>query len=147
MGCRICVSLVSERVDGDIGDDWEYAVEARMSDATGSHSGRIEVERHQLTPGVTRELPGTHTTEFAAGRCASEADLELHLQAREIDWVFSDVGDHKTTIRVQCPGPGSEPLEILREVAVRVEEKPLVLGGAATLILLVRITATCKDQP
>ena len=145
MGCRICVSLLSERVDGDIGDDWEYTVEARISDATGSHSGRIEMERHQLTPGVTRELPGTHRTEVAAGPCGSEAELELHLQAREIDWVFSDVGNQKTTIRIQCPESGAEPVEISREVAVRVEEKPLVLGGAATLILLVRITAACEE--
>jgi hypothetical protein len=143
MGCKICVSLVSERVDGDIGDDWEYAVEARISEATGSHSGRIEVERHQLTPGQTRELMGVHSTELEAGPCGSEVELELHLQAREIDWVFSDVGDHKATIRVECPGSGAAPLEMSREVGVRVEEKPLVLGGAATLILMIRITATC----
>jgi len=145
MGCKIGVSILSERVDGDIGDDWEYDVEVRISDQSESQSGRIGVERHTLTPGVTRELPGTHTTELDGGPCGSDAQLELHLQAREIDWVFSDVGNHKTTISVACPGPGAEPLEISREVAVRVEEKPLVLGGAATLILMVRITASCVE--
>lgn len=145
MGCKIDVSLISERVDGDIGDDWEYDVEARILDHPGSQSGRIEVENHKLTPGIMRELPGTHSTELDAGPCGSEVDIELHLQARELDWVFSDVGDHKTTIRVVCPGPGAEPLELSREVAVRVEEKPLVLGGAATLILMIRITASCSE--
>jgi len=141
------VALISERVDGDIGDDWEYAVEARVSDQTGSHTGRIEVEQHKLTPGVMRELPGNHSTEVAAGPCGSDARLELHLRAAEIDWVFSDVGEHKTTIRVECPGPGTGPREMLREVAVRVEEKPLVLGGVATLILKIRITAACVESP
>jgi hypothetical protein len=145
MGCKIGVSLISERVDGDIGDDWEYDVEARISNHPGSQPGRIEVENHKLTPGVMRELPGTYSTELDAGPCGSDANLELHLQARELDWVFSDVGDHKTTIRVECPGPGAEPLEMSREVAVRVEEKPLVLGGAATLILMIRITASCAE--
>jgi hypothetical protein len=145
MGCKIGVSLISERVDGDIGDDWEYDVEARILDHPGSQSGRIEVERHTLTSGVIRELPGIHSTELDGGPCGSDARLELHLQAREIDWVFSDVGNHKTTISVACPGPGAEALEISREVAVRVEEKPLVLGGAATLVLMVRITASCSE--
>ena len=146
MGCRISVALISERVDGDIGDDWEYAVEVRVAGVGGTDSGRIEVERHKLTPGVMRELPGVHSTDVAAGPCGSVAELELHLRAAEIDWVFSDVGEHSTRMRIDCPGAGTSPAVMDREVGVRVEERPLIIGGAATLILKVRITAACFES-
>ena len=137
MTCRIKLSLLSEHVDGDIGDDWKYSVEARLPGQAGSKPGRIVVAPHKIKPGVTHELPEIPGT---------DVELELHLLAAEMDWILSDIGEETATIAVRCPGPGAPSEVIEREVAVRVTETPLVLGGSANLILKLRIEAVCEQS-
>jgi hypothetical protein len=146
MTCRIKLSLLSEHVDGDIGDDWKYSVEARLPGQAGSKPGRIVVAPHKIKPGTTHELPEMPSTDIEGGPCGSDVELELHLLAAEMDWILSDIGEETATIGLKCPGPGAPSEVIDREVAVRVTETPLVLGGSANLILKLRIEAVCEQS-
>ena len=43
MGCKVTMSLVSERQDGPIGDDWKYEVEAKVFNEGLKGKGTISV--------------------------------------------------------------------------------------------------------
>jgi hypothetical protein len=143
MGCKITVSLLSEFVDGDIGDDWQYSLGARVVDPAPGGEGRIDVPRHKLEAGTTRELVDGPSTTFDAGPCGADIGVELTLAAAEVDWIFSDTGEDSATLEIRCPEPGGEPVVREREVSTYVEEKPRVLGGSANFVVKVRVTAHC----
>ena len=54
MACTISISLVSESVDGHIGDDWEYSLTADVSNSESLGSGKLEVPQHKLAPGTVQ---------------------------------------------------------------------------------------------
>jgi hypothetical protein len=141
MACKISVSLVSERVDGDIGDDWEYSIAAEVSNPESLGSGRLEVPRHKLAPGPARVPPNQGTLTLPGGADGETVQVALTLRAKEVDWVFSDVGEHALRIELTCPEAGAAPVTIEREISAHVEEKPRVLGGSANLIVKLRVVA------
>jgi len=144
MACTISVSLLSEHVDGNIGDDWQYSLEVEVFNPESTGTGRLEVENHKLTPGVTQVPANQRTIVIPAGHCDATAAVKLTLTAAEVDLVFSDSNESTSEISVRCPGEGSRPLTFEREVSVHVEEKPRILGGAATLIVKVSLVAACE---
>ncbi|MEM1412485.1 MAG: hypothetical protein AAGH19_09005, partial [Pseudomonadota bacterium] len=58
MGCKVTMSLVSERQDGPIGDDWKYEVQAKVFNEGLKGKGQIKVAKHNLPGGQTVEPPG-----------------------------------------------------------------------------------------
>ena len=141
MACTISVSLVSEHVDGHIGDDWEYSVTAEVFNPESAGSGRLDVPRHKLAPGSVQLPPNQRTLTRPASADGGTVQVALTLRAKEVDWVFSDVGEHTMRIELKCPGAGEDPVTVEREISAHVEEKPRVLGGSANLIVKVRVSA------
>ena len=141
MACKISVSLVSERVDGHIGDDWEYSVAAEVSNSESLGSGQLDVPRHKLAPGTVQVPPNQRTLTLPAGAAGETVQVALTLRAKEVDWVFSDVGEHTLRIELTLPESGAAPVTVEREISAHVEEKPRVLGGSANLIVKLRVVA------
>jgi hypothetical protein len=144
MTCRITVSLLSEFVDGNIGDEWQYSLAVDVVDPAQGGGGRIDVPRHKLKAGATRELVDGPSTEFDAGSCGDTIRLELTLAAAEVDWVFSDTGEDSATVEMRCPAPGGAPVIVEREVSTYVEERPRLLGGSANFVVKLRIAGRCE---
>jgi hypothetical protein len=143
MTCKIDISLLSEFVDGDIGNDWQYSLAAEVADAGAAATGRIDVPRHTLKPGATRELIDSPSVTIDAGPCGARVRVVLTLAAAEVDWVFSDTGEDSAVIELDCPGPGADPVIREREVSAYVEERPRLLGGSANFVVGVRAVARC----
>ena len=142
MACTISISLVSESVDGHIGDDWEYSLTADVSNSESLGSGKLEVPQHKLAPGSVQVPPNQRTLKLPAGADGETVQLTLTLRAKEVDWVLSDVGEHTLRVELKCPAAGEPPVSIEREISAHVEEKPRVLGGSANLIIKVRVVAS-----
>ncbi len=141
MACTIKVSLISERVDGDIGDDWQYSLSAEVYNPDSLGHGRLDVGRHKLSSGGVQVPPNQQTLRLPGGESGTTARVELTLAAAEVDWVFSDTGEKRAKVELRCPEPGGAPVTLEREVAVHVEEKPRLIGGSANLIVKVRVAA------
>jgi hypothetical protein len=144
MTCKIDVSLISEFVDGNVGNDWQYSLAAEVPDAGEAGSGRIDVPRHTLKPGTTRDLTDPPSVTIDAGPCAGRVRVVLTLAAAEVDWVFSDTGEDSAVLEIDCPGAGEDPVSREREVSAYVEERPRVLGGSANFVVKVRAVARCE---
>jgi hypothetical protein len=144
MTCAVNLSVISERVEGDIGDDWQYSLIAELRHPAGGDRAQIDVAKHKLPPGPARVPPGEPQARLVVAACGETASIELHISAAEHDWIFPDTGTNQRSVTIACPGPGEPFTSKTREIAVRVEERPRVLGGAATLILNVRIDAVCR---
>lgn len=142
MACTIKVTLVSERVDGDIGDDWQYSLAAEVFNPGSLGHGRLDVARHKLAPGDVQVPPNQQTLKLPGGESGTTARVELTLAAAEVDWIFSDTGEKQAKVELRCPEAGEAPVILEREVAVHVEEKPRLVGGSANLIVKVRVAAS-----
>ena len=76
MGCKVTMSLVSERQDGPIGDDWKYVVEAKVFNEGLKGKGKIKVPKHNLPSGVTQDPPGPpEPLTMDAGGCGENFHL------------------------------------------------------------------------
>ncbi len=145
MPCVITFSLVSESLTGDIGDDWEYQVEARVFNPGITGAGTIRVSEHRLRPGTTQAPPGpSRAVAIPAGRCGSAPRIQLTVNATEVDWLIDDEGSNVVNVQTECPGPGGPPITVEREVSVGVRESPRLLGGSATFKVKARLVASCE---
>ena len=143
MACTISISLVSEHVDGEIGNDWKYSLSAEAVGMDGSDSARLDVPQHKLSPGLTSVPPNREAVTLRGGDCGTPTRVVLTLVASEVDWVFSDTGEQSVTVELSCPGTDQEPIRLEREIAAHVEERPRMLGGSANLLIKVRLITHC----
>lgn len=91
MSCKITMSLVTESLAGNIGDDWEYSVEAKVFNPGLTGAGTINVPEHQLIPGSTQAPPGGgRAVSITAGNCATGPRVALTVDATEVDWLIDD---------------------------------------------------------
>lgn len=144
MKCQITLDLVSESLDGDIGDDWAYSVEAKVFNPGLTGAGTISVPEHTLKPGSSQGSPGRNlAVKIPAGACGTGPKVELTLNATEVDLILDDEGSNVIQVPMECPGPGGPPFTLEPEIVAKVLENPNFLGGAAKLTIKVRLTATC----
>ena len=144
MTCKITLSLVSESLTGDVGNDWAYSVRADMLDPLVFGSGIIQVPEHQLRPGTTQEPPSQgRAIQLDAGDCGTETRVRLTLEATEVDFFVDDHGSNVLVVPVVCPAPGGEPTTIEAEIVARVKEAPGFQGGVAELRVKVKLVGRC----
>ena len=145
MDCKIRFSIVSEGLTGDIGDDWEYSVTARVYNPTLSSVGTISVDEHRLEPGTTQRPPvGAQGITLRGGPAGSSVRVELSVRAREVDWIFHDDGSDQISVDLYCPAADEPPVTLEPEIAVSVRETPRIFGGTARLKIKVRLVASCR---
>jgi hypothetical protein len=144
MTCKITLSLVSESLTGDVGNDWTYSVRADLLDPLVFGSGTISVPEHLLRPGTTQAPPNPgRAIQLSAGDCGASVSVRLTLEATEVDFLVDDHGSNVMVIPVECPGPGGEPYTVDAEIAARVKEAPGFQGGVAELRIKVKLVARC----
>lgn len=141
MACRITLTILSEFVDGEIGNDWQYALAAELFNPEPAGTGRIDVPRHRIRAGVVHELPDPPSVTIEARPGDPTVRVELTLAAAEVDWIFSDTGEHTAALELRCPEPGDAPVVVEKEISTYVEEKPRILGGSANFVVGIRVTA------
>jgi len=144
MECKITFSLVLESLVGDIGDDWEYSVQAKVFNPGLTGAGTIGIPEHQLAPGRSQPPPGAgQSVVIPAGACGTGPRVELTVNATEVDWLIDDHGSNVIVVPMECPGPGGPPFTIQPEISVVVRESPRFFGGSATLKVKVSLVAAC----
>ena len=148
MDCAITFSLLSESLAGDIGEEWEYSVEARVFNPELTGAGVITVAEHRLRPGTSKPIPAfIESIVLPAGPCNTGPVVELILRARELDWLIDDDGSNLIRVPVECPGPGGPSNIIEPEISARVREVPSIRGRFATLKVQVRLVAESVQTP
>jgi len=144
MGCKVTMTLLTERQDGPIGDDWRYVVEAKVFNEGLKGKGVIKVPKHQLSSGVTQEPPGPpEPLVMDGGSCGAEVLIRLQVDATEVDWLIHDKGSASLDITMKCPGSGEAPITKEQEVSVGVRESPGISGETSVFRVLIRLVAEC----
>ena len=144
MGCTVTMSLITERQDGPIGDDWRYVVEAKVFNEGLKGKGSIKVPEHQLPPGVTQEPPGPpEPVQMDAGD-GGDVLIRLQVDATEVDMFINDRGSASVDVTMPTPKPGEAPLTKDIEVSVGVVESPGISGETSVFRVLVRFVAACS---
>ncbi len=145
MGCKVTMSLLTERQDGPIGDDWKYSVEAKVFNQGLAGRGVVKVPKHTLTSGVTQEPPGPpDAVSIPAGECGDSVLVRLAVNATEVDWLISDKGSGTLDANLKCPGPGETAIVKDIEVSVGVRESPGISGETSIFRVNVRLVAECQ---
>lgn len=143
MSAKVTFSVLSERQDGDIGDDWKYEIEAKIFNQGLKGKGTIEVEKHNLASSVTMEPHGSPAAlELPAGDPGSELKIWLRLVATEVDTFRNDDGESELNFSMFCPRPGENPVAVEKEISCGVTERPVVKGNTAMFTLNVRLVAS-----
>ena len=142
MPCSITFAVVSEALTGSVGVDWEYTITARVLNPEVTGSATRTVAKHRLEPGATHMLPPEDLT-IDAGECATTPTVELAVVAAEKDLFLDDEAMNVMVVQLSCGEPGSAADVVEREIAVRVNEAPGVMGGSAELYITVRLSAQC----
>ena len=145
MGCKVTMTLLSERQDGPIGDDWRYEVEAKVFNEGLKGKGTVKVKKHNLPSGQTQEPPGPpEPLVLEAGGCGDQVLVRLQVDATEVDWLIHDKGSASLDVAMKCPGPGEAPISKDVEVSVGVVESPGIAGETSIFRLVLRLEATCE---
>ncbi len=143
MTAKVTFSLISERQDGNIGDDWKYEVEAKVFNQGLKGKGTISVKKHSLDSGFTMEPHGApDALELGAGDAGSELKIWLKLIATEVDLFRNDVGESDLNFTLNCPGPGEDPIAVEKEISCGVTEKPVVANNTSIFKVVVRLVAS-----
>lgn len=144
MGCKVTMSLVSERQDGPIGDDWKYEVEAKVFNEGLKGKGQIKVPKHTLPEGSTQDPPGPPTpVVMEGGECGGTILVRVVVNATEVDMFISDKGSSSLDITMKCPGAGEAPITKDTEVSVGVRESPGISGETSIFRVVIRLQAEC----
>jgi hypothetical protein len=140
---KVTVSVISERQDGKIGDDWRYEVEARVFNQGLKGKGTIKVEKHTLASGVTMEPHGSpDALVLDVGEGGSELKVWLKLIATEVDLFRNDTGESDLNFSLVCPSPGETAIVVEKEISCGVTEKPVLADNTSIFTVLVRLVAT-----
>jgi len=143
MPSKVTFSLLSERQDGQIGDDWMYEVEAKVFNEGLKGKGSIKVPKHNLASGMTMEPHGSPAPiELPAGEGGGELKIWLKLNATEVDTFRNDRGESQLNFSMFCPRDGENPIAVEKEISCGVTETPVVKGNTATFTARVRLVAS-----
>jgi hypothetical protein len=144
MGCKVTMTLIDERQDGPIGDDWRYSVEAKVFNQGLSGKGKVKVAKHILPDGHTQPVPGPpEPLVMDAGSCGDEFLVRVQVNATEVDWLIHDKGTASRDVTLRCPGEGAAPIETNVEISVGVRESPGISGETSIFRLNIRLAAEC----
>jgi len=146
MTCYVMVSVISESVTGDIGDDWKYTITGTTTGDDGlPQHGSLTQDEHEIEPGAeAQDPPKPIGFTLNAGECGGVANIALTIKATEVDWLFDDTGSTTRTVTINCPGPGAPRNSKTEDVSLTVKENPAILGGQAKLNLKLSIVAYCQ---
>ena len=121
---KLTLSVVSEHQEGDIGDDWKYELEAKLFCGGLKSDGTINVKKHNLASGETRELDeGEAAIELGGVEAGSDCRLDLKLTASEVDILRNDVGTASRSISLKIPAAGESSSQE-EEISAGVTEAP-----------------------
>ncbi len=144
MACKVTLTLIDERQDGPIGDDWRYSVEAKVFNQGLKGKGKVKVAKHNLPDGHTQPVPGPpEPLVMDAGDCGDEALVRIQVNATEVDWLIHDRGTSTRDISIKCPGQGALPVSQDVEISVGVRESPGISGETSIFKLNMKLTAEC----
>jgi hypothetical protein len=139
----VTVSVISERQDGKIGNDWRYDVEVKVFNEGLKGKGSINVKKHTLDSGITMEPHGSpDPIVLEAGDCGSELKIWMKLIATEVDLFRNDTGESDLNFTIHCPREGENALVVEKEISCGVTEKPVVADNTAIFKVLVRLVAS-----
>ena len=142
---KVTFSLLSERQEGKIGDDWRYEVEAKIFNQGLKGKGVIKIEKHNLASDVTMEPHGSPDAMILeAGDAGSELKVWLRLVATEVDLFRNDTGESELNFTIACPAAGEAPLVVEKEISCGVTEKPIVADTTSIFKVLVRLVASAE---
>lgn len=145
MTAKVTFSVVSERQEGNIGDDWRYEVETKVFNQGLKGKGTIKVAKHSLASGVTMEPHGSpDPLVLDAGEGSSELKIWIKLIATEVDLFRNDSGESDLNITMNCPSPGENPIAVEREISCGVTEKPVVADNTSIFTVKVRLVASAE---
>jgi hypothetical protein len=143
MAGKLNVSVLSERQDGKIGDDWKYDVEVKVFNQGLKGKGTISVAKHSLASGVTMDPHGAPPPlELEAGEPGSEIKVWIKLIATEVDMFRNDSGESELNFSMACPRPGDAPLVFDKEISCGVTEKPVVADSTAIFTVKLKLEAS-----
>lgn len=144
MGCKVTMTLLSERQDGPIGDDWRYTVGAKVFNQGLISKGKIKVPKHNLPSGHPQLPPGPpEPLVLDAGECGDEVLVRLQVDATEVDWLIHDKGSGTLDVGLKCPGSGALAQNKEVEISVGVRESPGISGETSIFRLTIQLTAEC----
>lgn len=144
MGGKVTMSLVTERQDGPIGDDWRYVVAAKVFNEGLKGKGKIKVPKHTLSSGVTQEPPGPpEPVVMESGACGDNVLVRVQVDATEVDWLIHDKGSASVDVAVKVPAQGAAPITKEAEISVGVRESPGISGETSIFRVLIRLVAEC----
>lgn len=144
MGCKVTMTILSERQDGPIGDDWRYTIEAKVFNQGLTDKGKVKVPKHTLSSGVTQDPPGPpEPLVLNAGACGEEVLVRLQVDATEVDWLIHDKGTGTMDMNIRCPTEGAAPIIKEVEVSVGVRESPGLSGETSIFRVNIRLVAEC----
>lgn len=139
---KISISLLNERQDGHIGDDWKYAVLVMVFNDGLVDEGSIDVPEHQLLPGTDQAPPGpADPLVLNAGAAGSDILVRVRLDATEVDTLIDDHGTSSEDFAIRCPHPGEPPVSEDAIISAGVMESPVIEGESAILRLTLRLRA------
>ena len=145
MACKVTMSLLAERQDGPIGDDWKYSVEAKVFNQGLQGKGVIKVPKHTLGSGHTQAPPGPPApVSMPAGPCGETVLVRIVVNAAEVDWLISDKGSGSMDVNIKCPGPGESRILKEVEISVGVRESPGITGETSIFKSTIRLVAECE---
>ena len=141
---KVTFSVLTEKHEGPIGDDWRYWIEAKVFNQGLQGQGTIKVAKHSLPTGTTQEPPGPPAAiDIAAGDHNNQIKIKLTLEATEVDLFKNDVGKTDIDLFLNCPKPGEDPRVYDKEVSVGVVESPGITGVTSIITLKVRLVLAC----
>jgi len=144
MGCTVTMSLLAERQDGPIGDDWRYVVEAKVFNQGLAGKGKIKVPKHTLPSGITQDPPGPpEPVVMDGGACGDTVLVRLNVNATEVDWLIHDKGTGSLDVNLKCPAAGETPVKKDVEVSVGVRESPGLSGETSIFRSYIRLVVAC----
>ena len=139
----VTVSVISERQDGKIGNDWKYDVEVKVFNEGLKGKGTISVKKHTLDSGITMEPHGSpDPLVLEAGDGGSELKIWMKLLATEVDLFRNDSGESDLNFTLYCPREGESPMVVEKEISCGVTEKPVVADNTAIFKLIIRLVAS-----
>jgi len=138
------MTLVSECQEGNIGEDWKYALDVEVQSGELRGQGSVSVAKHNLPSGIVREPYGSPAPQvLLTGECSDDLMLRMRLVATEVDLFVDDVGEVRKELVMACPGPAGGTLTKELDIDVEVREKPQILPKKALFTLRVRFNLTC----
>lgn len=144
MSCTLTMKLVSESQEGNIGEDWRYDLDVRVSSGGQQGQGRIKVPKHNLPSGLVQEPHGSPEPQVVfTGDCEDALHVEMRLVATEVDMFVNDVGKVRKELIIQCPGVSGTTVTKDCDIEVGVREMPRIFPQKAVFTLRVRFMLSC----